>query len=153
MQVTPRDIRSFLESAMIFKGMSEERRNKYLYMYERATKTTSQITGLPGGGSSDHEAVLVSLADAVDDVKKWDALTEYRRELVKRFISEADIDEHYRNILHWRYITGASWDVILLLLRGEKEMSERTLYYDHTKALEACAEWVNATGKYYEEIV
>ena len=153
MQVTSGDIRQFLESAMIFKGMSAERRNKYLYLYEKATKTTSAITGMPGGGDADHESVLVSMADASKEVKKWDALSVYQRELVKKFIDEAEIQDYYKNLLHWRYILGAEWDVILLLLKEDKEMSLRTMYYDHNKALEACADWVNKTGKYKEEIV
>lgn len=153
MQVTPRNIRQFLESAMIFKGMSAERRNKYLLMYERATKTTSALTGMPGGGNSDHEAVLASMVDVGEDVKKWDALSVYRRELVKKFIDDAEIEDYHKNILHWRYILGTPWEVMLPLLQGDKEMSLRTLYYDHKKALQACADWVNQSGKYKEEIV
>lgn len=138
---------------MIFKGMSAEKRNKYLLMYERATKTTSALTGMPGGGGADHTLVLANMADASEEVKKWDALSVYRRELVKKFIEEAEIDAYYKNILHWRYILGTPWDVMLPLLQGDKEMSLRTLYYDHKKALQACADWVNATGKYKEEII
>jgi hypothetical protein len=36
------------------------------------------------------------------------------------------------------------------MLRDSKEMSERKMYYDHNRALEACANWVNKTGKYKE---
>ena len=153
MAVSSKDIKQFLESAMLFKGMSSERRNRYLLMYERATKTTSALTGMPGGGGADRESVLANMADAGEEVKKWDSLSEYRRELVKKFIEDADIDEHYKNILHWRYVIGEKWSVILLLLRGDREMSKRTMYYDHKKALSACADWVNDTGKYKEEIL
>lgn len=153
MQITSRNIRQFLESAMLFKGMSAEKRNKYLLMYERATKTTSTLTGMPGAGGADQTAVLANMADANDEAKKWDALSVYRRELVKKFIDEAGIDPYYKNLLHWRYLLGTPWDVMLPLLQGDKDMSRRTLYYDHNKALCACADWVNETGRYREEIL
>ena len=93
------------------------------------------------------------MVDAGEDVQKWDELSAYRRELVKEFISEAEIGSYFQSILHWRYILGTPWEVMLPLLKGEKELSIRTLYYDHNKALQACADWVNETGKYKEEML
>lgn len=152
MAVSAESVRSFLESASLISSISEDKRSRYLSLYERATKTTSVLTGMPGGGGADHGAVLATLADAEDDSKRWDAFVKEQRKLVSQFIRDAEIDDYYKELLTRRYIIGAGWSLIFLMMRDTKEMSERKMYYDHNKALEACAAWVNKTGKYREVI-
>ena len=150
MQVTAESVRDFLSSGALIKDLSKDKLSRFLFLYEKATKTTSQITGMPGGGGSDHEAVLASLADAVDDVNKWKDLAARQRSLVREFLSEADIKESYRELLMKRYYYGEGWSIILEQIRP---LSRRTMFYDHKKALQACANWVNETGKWKEEMI
>ena len=153
MGVSAEVVRSFLESALLFSSLSEDQRNKYLSLYEAATKTTTAITGMPGGGGSDRDATLANLGDAETSLHRWEEIVREKRKVVKQFLKDAEIDDYYRDILWRRYIMGTSWDMILLLLRDKQELSQRKLYYDHNKALEACATWVNETGKYKEEVL
>ena len=150
MAVSAESVRSFLESASLMNNISEDKLSRFLSLYERATKTTSVLTGMPGGGGSDHASVLATLADAEDDSKRWEIFVKERKELVRKFLEDAEIDEYYRELLMRRYVIGVGWHFIYLMLRDIKEMSERKMYYDHNKALEACANWVNKTGKYKE---
>jgi len=151
--VSAESVKSFLESALLFSSLSEDQRNKYLSMYEAATKTTTAITGMPGGGGSDRNATLANLGDAETSLHRWEEIVEKKREVIKSFIRDAEIDPYYKDILWRRYIMGTSWDMILLILRDKQELSQRKLFYDHNKALEACAAWVNETGKYKEEVL
>ena len=152
MAVSAKSVKSFLESASLYNNVSEDKRSRYLSLYERATKTTTVLTGMPGGGGADHGAVLANLADAEDDTKRWDAFVKERRKLIAQFLKDAEIDDYHRDLLIRRYVTGVGWHFIFLMVRDTKEMSERKMYYDHNKALEACADWVNKTGKYKEVI-
>ena len=152
MAISAESIRSFLESASLLNSVSKDKHSRFLSLWERATKTTSVLTGMPGGGNSDHEAVLATLADAEDDSKRWEAFVTERKKLVTQFIKDAEIDDYYKTLLIHRYVIGIGWHFIYLMFRDTKELSERKMYYDHNKALEACAEWVNNTGKYKEVI-
>ena len=153
MQVTAESVRDFLSSGALIKDLSKDKLSRFLFLYEKATKTTSQITGMPGGGGSDHEAVLASLADAVDDVNKWKDLAARQRSLVREFLSEADIKDSYKELLMKRYYYGEGWSIILEQLQSSKSSSRRMMFYDHKKALQAAADWVNKTGKWKEKIV
>lgn len=152
MAISAESVRSFLESASLLNSVSKDKHSRFLSLWERATKTTSVLTGMPGGGNSDHEAVLATLADAEDDSKRWEAFVTERKKLVTQFIKDAEIDDYYKTLLIHRYVIGIGWHFIYLMFRDTKELSERKMYYDHNKALEACAEWVNNTGKYKEVI-
>lgn len=152
MAVSAESVKSFLESASLMGTVSEDKRSRYLSLYEKATKTTSVLTGMPGGGGSDRGAVLATLADAEDDSKRWEVFVKERKKLVAQFLNDAEIDDYYKELLIRRYVTGVGWHFIFLMIRDTKEMSERKMYYDHNKALEACADWVNKTGKYKEVI-
>jgi hypothetical protein len=145
-------VREFLESAKLINGVSADRLSRYLFLYEKATKSTTTLTGMPGGGGSDRGAVLATLADADDDSKRWDAFAKERRKLVKKFINEAEITNLQKAILVWRYVACVEWNMIFDLLRNWRDMSESTMYREHNRALDACADWVNRTGKYVEEI-
>ena len=148
MAVSAESVRSFLESASLLDSISKDKLSRYLSLYEKATKTTSALTGMPGGGGSDRDAVLATLSDAEEELKRWKVIAEERKELVTQFLRDAEIDDYYRDMLIRRYVTRVGWHFIYLMIRDEKEMSERKMFYDHNRALEACADWVNTTGKY-----
>ena len=151
MGVSAAAIRDFLESAKLVNSVSNDKLSRSLFLYERATKTTSVLTGMPGGGGSDRESVLANLADAKEDSKRWEDLARQQRERVKQFINEAEITDFQKQLLLRRYVMGLEWHFIFLLIREQKDMSESTMYREHNRALEACADWVNRTGKYKEE--
>ena len=153
MEVSAESVKSFLESASLMGSVSDDLLSRYTSLYERATKSTSVITGMPGGGGSDREAVLAALVDAEDDADRWKAFATNQRELVKKFLQEAEIDDSYRELLFRRYITGVGWDFILVLMNERGSTCRRQMFYNHKRALEACADWVNRTGKYKEAII
>lgn len=153
MAVSAESVRSFLESASLMNNVSEDKLSRFLSLYERATKTTTVLTGMPGGGGSDREAVLANMADARSDADAWFSLVKDRKKLVNSFLEEVEVDDYYKEMLTQRYILCMPWVTIHYLLRGKKEISESTMYRDHNRALEACAAWVNSTGRYKEEMI
>ena len=153
MAVSAESVRDFLSSGALITSLSEEKLSRLLSLYEQATKTTSTLTGMPGGGGADHEAVLAALADAADAVGKWKALVDRQRDLIRRFLSEVEIDDAHRELLTQRYYYGEGWEIILANLQGNKSVSRLTMFYHHNKALQACADWVNKTGKWRDEIL
>lgn len=152
MAVSAESVRSFLESSSLMDSVYEDKHSRYLSLYEKATKSTTTLTGMPGGGGADNNSVLATLADAENDAKRWSAFAKERKKLVSQFINDAEIDDYYKELLIRRYVIGVGWNFIFLMLRDYKDMSERKMYYDHNKALQACADWVNTTGKYKEVI-
>ena len=152
MAVSAAAIKDFLESAKLISSVSNDKLSRSLFLYERATKTTTMLTGMPGGGGSDRGAVLATFADAVEDSKQWNVFAKQRRNLIKQFIKDAEISNLHKAILVWRYVLCAEWSLIFSLLRNSRGISESTMYREHNRALEAAADWVNKTGKYREEI-
>ena len=150
MAVSAKAVKDFLESASLIGSVSEDKLSRYLFLYEKATKTTSVLTGMPGGGGSDHETVLVSMADAKDDAGRWEIISRNQKALVSQFLKDVEIDDYYKSLLTQRYILVYGWNLIYLTLRDNMEISERKMFYDHNKALQACADWVNKSGKYKE---
>ena len=150
MAVSAKAVKDFLESASLIGSVSKDKLSRFLFLYERATKTTSVLTGMPGGGGADHEAVLVSMADAKDTAGRWEIISRNQKTLVSQFLKDVEIDDYYKSLLTQRYVLGYGWNLIYLTLRDTKELSERKMFYDHNKALQACADWVNKSGKYKE---
>lgn len=133
--------------------MSREKRERYLILYERATKVTSHLTGLPGGGGSDHNDVLANLADAAGSSDRWWGFLQARRELIRSFIEEAPLSDLRRDIFIDRYIYNLGWDPMVYTLRKYGKQSTASLRSEHEKALDDCASWVNFTGRFREEIL
>ena len=153
MRVTPQDVITFLRSGSIYNSLTREKRERYQELYERATKVTSHLTGLPSGGGSDHEAVLANLADASIGTEKWWSLLQARRDLIREFIEECSLQEFHREILMNRYIYNLGWEPMKYALRKYDKPSLATLRAEHDQALKSCATWVNLTGKYRKEIL
>lgn len=153
MRVDNQDIREFLSSGSIYSSLSREKRERYLILYENATKVTSHLTGLPSGGGSDRNDTLASLADASGSSDRWWGFLQARRELIRSFIEEAPISEFHREILIDRYIYNLGWEPMIYTTQKYGKQSTASLRSEHEKTLTECAAWVNFTGKFREEIL
>lgn len=115
-------------------------RRKLDLLEARALNVTSQLTGMPRGGSSDRDAVLASLADATSEYYARLAKVEQHELEVLKFIDSLP-DPNYRIILKLRYVDCRSWSRVLSeMLRFDEMMSRRSMFYLHGKALNAARE-------------
>ena len=153
MRITNEQVREFLLSGCIYNSLTTEKREHYLELYERATKVTSHLTGLPSGGNADHNAVLANLADASNSTEKWWGILRERRNLIRDFLDDVKLSEFHRDILINRYVYNLGWDPMVFALKRYGKPTRLTLVKEHEIALQACAEWVNLTGKYRKEIL
>lgn len=134
-------LNSVLESRMEIKRV----RRKLDLLEARALNVTSQLTGMPRGGSSDRDAVLAALADATADYYRRLAEAEQHELNVLQFI-DAIPDQMQRIILKLRYIDRKRWPGVLSELeRFGEQMDRATMFRLHGKAL-------NAARELYKEI-
>lgn len=120
-------------------------RRKLDLLEARALNVTSQLTGMPRGGSSDRDAVLAALADATADYYRRLAEAEQHELNVLQFI-DAIPDQMQRIILKLRYIDRKRWPGVLSELeRFGEQMDRATMFRLHGKAL-------NAARELYKEI-
>jgi hypothetical protein len=152
LETTSKSVKEFFKGTGIYRNLSMEKLDYAIRLYERLTKTTTVPTGMPGGGGSDRGDVLAGYVDALHNANIWVDLTEKHRELIKQFITDAPLSDTRKFILMERYIHHTRWSRILYLVQSYEKMEIRKLYYEHNRALKDCADWVNQTGKYREEI-
>lgn len=106
----------------------------------RVLNVTSQLTGMPRGGSSDRDAVLASLADVTDEYYKRLAEAERHELEVLDFINTIP-DTRCRIILKLRYVDCRKWNSVLAKLQLTDEQASRpTMFRLHGKALNAARE-------------
>lgn len=153
MGITVEHVTAFLMSAELYGGIYRKAYENYLGQWEAATKTTAQMTGMPGGGGREKSDVYASVIDAKSDIRKWLEPLQARRELISSFLLEVEIDEYKKYILQMRYLMKMKWSEIAVKINAVKPMSDRQLYRVHNTALQECADWVNETGKYRKEIL
>ena len=135
----------------MYRSLAAERADRYLSLYERATKTTTQLTGMPSGGGSDRNALLANLADSVEKVSTWVDILKQRQERVKEFLRDVPLNDTRRFILTQRYVLRSGWKPLFFQLQEMEKISERKMYYEHNRALEQCAQWVNTDGAIYKK--
>ena len=150
-------MRSFLLSPDLYNSILKEKESALQVLEDRATKTTTSISGMPSGGGQDRNALLASLADARMDYDYWLYQWHEKHSRVRNFVTEVAILTGVRRcILFQRYVKKKPWAEILPILaevrreEGREPISERQMYYEHLKALEDCAEWINITGRYLD---
>lgn len=147
-------MKSFLTSPDLYLSILNDKEANYRTLEDAANKTTTRISGLPSGGGQDRNALLASLADAKAEYYRWLHLWQDHSRDVRNFASRVVIPETRRIIIWQRYINRLPWAEILPIInkrleeRGRPPISERQMYYEHLKALEDSAEWINITGKY-----
>ncbi len=134
-------LNSVLESRMEIKRI----KRKLDLLEARALNVTSQLTGMPRGGTAERDAVLASLADATDEYYKRLAKAESHELEVLNFIDSIP-DARCRIILKLRYVDCRKWSSVLAQLQlSDDQASRRTMFRLHGKAL-------NAARELYKEI-
>ena len=128
-------VRDLLESLQIIWAESKAVREYLARLEAQATKTTTHLTGLPGGGSKDSEVLLAKLADARD---KWaDIVNRYviAASVVTDFINNSPLEDREKDIMLGRYVENRTWPRVLKKVnKVEPKVTERTLYRMHNKA-------------------
>ena len=129
-------LNSVLESRMEIKRI----RRKLDLLEARALNVTSQLTGMPRGGSSDRDAVLAALADATADYYRRLAEAEQHELEVLNFIDSIP-DQMQRVILKLRYVDRKRWPSVLSYLQKEGvDIQDRRMFQLHGEALKAARE-------------
>ena len=157
-------MRAFLVSPETYRSILLDRDNLLQSLKGRAEKTTTSISGMPTGGGTDRNALLASLVDAELWVAYWESKYNDKRRSVMDFLSEIPMQElgDIRKTILWsRYVKRMKWADIFLQVNdikkkaGEKTISIRQVYYEHVRALNDCANWLNKPGiiKYRSEVL
>ena len=128
-------VRAYLNSVLESRMEVSRLKRKLAVLEERATSITSQLTGMPRGGSADRDAVLAALADAAGEYYRRLAEAERRELEVVRFIDSVPTQEH-RIILRLRYIDRKGWSKVLAALNeAGLAITERHMFRLHGAAL------------------
>lgn len=138
----PDPARDFLQSASKAHVDACTLRRKIERLTAQIERITPTYSLAPGGGSTDRDAALVTLADLS---------REYQRKLVKAECVEAQVSafvatipgEDNREVLYLRYCEGLSWPQVLHAMQADRCCySERHMYRIHGRALaEARIKW------------
>lgn len=133
-------VRAFLNSILESRMEINRLKRKLSALEERATNVTSQLTGMPRGGSADRDAVLAALADATGEYYRRLAEAERRELEVVNFIDSVPTAEH-RIILRLRYVDRKGWSKVLRALSDAGlDMTERHMFRLHGAALREARE-------------
>lgn len=151
MQENTEYVQWILDSPTRLYNETNKAREALNRMYARATKVTSRITGMPGGGGSDSELLLAQLADARDTFDRLVFAEIAAREFVMKLIHRSGLPRRQRRMLYYRYIKGYTWAYVWWILNTpEIVMSQRTMYREHLRAIDTVAEYYKK-GNFDEE--
>lgn len=129
------DINDLLRSPVRLYEKAQKARELALRLEAQATKTTSHLTGMPGGGS-DKEQTLAKLADARTEWAKYANLRVIAADYVCKLIMGSALPDREKHILLYRYVGGHSWpDVVSFVREDGYNISERTIYRLHNAAV------------------
>lgn len=130
-----------------------EHADKRQTMLERATKTTTLLTGMPRGGGATRDHTYVGLAMAGMQLSEWQRTEEENKKKLISFLRESPLTERRRRIMYARYIQLMGWkEIERQLPLWNFPASTRTVYYEHNASLRQLADWVNNTSKFKQEI-
>lgn len=132
------DVRLFLESALESALRIADLRERVTSLNAAATKVTTRLSAVPGGGGSDKEKILLSLADARDELNKQ-IVSEYDNSIkVGKFIDSLQCSNAARAVMRRRYLHYESWVQILMWMsRNNLNYSERSVYRLHGEGIDA----------------
>lgn len=144
-------VRVYLNSVLESRMEVARSRRKIEQLEARALSITSQVTGMPRGGSADRDAVLAALADASEAYYQKMLLAEQRELEVSDFIDSLSEPDH-RIILKLRYIDRKRWSKILRTLTDSgMDITERRMFQIHGAALKEARELFYIKEKSYEQ--
>lgn len=139
-------VRAFLESVQEAKFEQGRCYRKYLELDAKCRSITSQLSGMPGGGSGDKhkDGLLVILADQGREYLRRYKEAEQRAAQVEAFINRIP-DPRQRAVLLLRYVDLLSWPkVVEGLEEYDIYYTERQVHRIHGDALQAARkEWEN----------
>lgn len=128
------ECRAWLESHRELRVEANRLWNRHLRLADQATRMTSQISAVPGGGGSDREKLLAALADSDGEAVEKYAQAEDRMHEIEDFIDQLPTRSS-RIILRYRYIELLRWQDI------EKAMAKNHMNYtlDHIYRMHGAA--------------
>lgn len=149
-------VRCFLSSVAEAKIDASRLGRKRQRLEAQVMRVTTNLTGMPGGGGGDREALLVKLADMRDDCEIARLRAEQREEEVLAFIEKLT-DRISRIILKLRYLECLEWldnkphrrSVQGEMAKVGLPFSDRQLFRLHGKALQEARELYKEIG--YDE--
>jgi hypothetical protein len=145
-------VRQYLSSVAEAKIEARRLRFKLKRLETQATRITTAITGMPGGGTADRERLLAELADLSEQSRLALIEAEKQENEVSAFISRLQ-DQTSRIILKLRYCDCLVWDTTDLKRRSVKsEMAKVGLCYENTQLFRLHGKALNeARELYYKE--
>ena len=140
-------VRDLLEAVGNIINESEQATEKLARLQALATKTTATLTGMPGGGNSDKEALLAKLAD---ERASWARVLEryvLASDVVRDFIEGSPLTDREKTLMLERYLGAMAWPYVYREInRMEPKVSERTMYRMHNRAFDKLVEYYNSGG-------
>lgn len=134
-------LNSVLESRIEVKRIER----KLAVLEARVMKITAELTGMPGGGTSDRNAALAAFSDMTRDYYERLVAAEKHEIEVTDFINRLQ-DSDSRAILKLRYVDCKRWPKVLdAMNRAGRDISIDWLFKLHGRAL-------NEARELYKEI-
>lgn len=134
-------LNSVLESRIEVKRIER----KLAVLEARVTKITAELTGMPGGGTSDRNAALAAFSDLTRDYYERLVAAEKHEVEVTDFINRLQSSDS-RAILKLHYVDCKKWPKVLTALRAAgRDIDERRMFQLHGIAL-------NEARELYKEI-
>lgn len=128
-------VREFLNSVLESRIEAKRIERKLAVLEARVTKVTAELTGMPGGGTSDRNAALAAFADISRDYYERLVAAEKREIEVADFISRLPSSDS-RVILKLRYVDCKRWPKVLEAMnRAGREIEQRQMFKLHGRAL------------------
>lgn len=140
--VKPDPVRDFLLSASRAHVDACTLRRKIERLTAQIERITPTYLLAPGGGSTDRDAALVTLADLSREYQCKLVAAECIEAQVSAFVSTVPGEDN-REVLYLRYCEGLSWSQVLRAMQADRCCySERQMYRIHGRALaEARIKW------------
>ena len=128
-------VRELLSSVLESRIEVKRIERKLAVLEARVTKVTAELTGMPGGGTSDRNAALAAFADLTRDYYARLVAAEKHETEVSDFINRLQSPDS-RMILKLRYIDCKRWPKVLSALSSMgRPMTDRQMFRLHGKAL------------------
>ena len=131
-------VRAFLDSVREARFNEARCRRKLQEMDAQCRSMTAQMTGMPGGGSTDphKDGAWAALADQAALLRELYDQAVRRETDVERFISRLEKDTH-RILLRLKYVDLLTWNCVQERMRENGiYYSERQIYRIHGEALQ-----------------
>ena len=128
-------VRELLNSVLESRIEAKRIERKLAVLEARVTKVTAELTGMPGGGTSDRNAALAAFSDLTRDYYERLVAAEKRETEVSDFINRLQNTDS-RIILKLRYLDCKRWPKVLEAMnRAGREIEQRQMFKLHGRAL------------------